>query len=230
MKTQPTREPIKGAYKECEVQFNPASLQLDKRIDYSKDRSIGSSKKAPRYKGHGEETLSFKLTFDGTGAVTPLSLFTTPPTVTKQILALEDVLYHMESETHQARYSIMTWGNFQFKGRLTSMKQEYNLFSPEGEALRANLSLSFTGFMEKQASARQEGKLSPDLTRIITIKAGESIAGWCEKIYHDASYCCDIARFNSLESFRYVEPGSTLLFPPLERYGNISDKKTVRDW
>lgn len=50
MKTQPTREPIKGAYKECEVQFNPASLQLDKRIDYSKDRSIGSSKKHPGIK------------------------------------------------------------------------------------------------------------------------------------------------------------------------------------
>ena len=53
------------------------------------------------------------------------------------------------------------------------------------------------------------------MSHVVLLKEGESITFWCNTIYGDASYCTDVARYNGLDSFRNVKPGTRLLFPPI---------------
>ncbi|MCC8155240.1 MAG: hypothetical protein LIP01_14265, partial [Tannerellaceae bacterium] len=119
-------------------------------------------------------------------------------------------------------YINIAWGTFSFRGRLKSINEEYSLFSPFGIPLRVNLDLTFVSHMEKEEANKEEGKESPDLSRMIILKAGESIALWCCRIYGDASYCADVAAWNGLPEFRNIKPGVALLFPPLSRYGKFT--------
>jgi hypothetical protein len=214
----------KGGYKEFTAQINPASISWSKEIAYEEDDVIGSGSNEMKYKGHKEDKLSFKIVLDDTGA-----LFNpgqaAGKTIPSMVNQLETTLYTLDSESHEPRYVVLIWGAFCFEGRVTSLSYDYTLFSPEGMPLRVTISLSFASHLNKNISNKKENKKSPDLTRVITLKAGESIAGWCNKIYNDPSFCSDIARCNGLSSFRNVEPGVSLIFPPLNRgNGGITDK------
>lgn len=217
----------KGDYKEFEVQINPATLSWSKEIVYESDQVIGSGSKEIKYKGHKEDKLSFKIVLDDTGVLSGTQQKKQNPnkTIAFMVNQLEKVLYTVNAESHEPRYVIIIWGAFCFEGRVTSLSYEYTLFSPDGQPLRVTISLSFSSHLNKDISNKKEDKKSPDLTRIITLKAGESIAGWCNKIYNDSSFCSDVARYNNLNSFRDVKPGISLIFPPLNRNGRITDKK-----
>jgi LysM repeat protein len=90
------------------------------------------------------------------------------------------------------------------------------MFSPDGKPLRAKLSTSFIGFMkpkDQNAASRQ----SPDLTHIITVKSGDTLPLLCQKMYGDSSLYLQIAQTNGLVNFRYLIPGTELLFPPIAK-------------
>lgn len=213
----------KGDYKEFEVQINPATLSWSKEIAYESDEVVGSGSKERKYKGHKEDKLSFKIVLDDTGVLSGSQK--AKKSIAFMVNQLEKVLYTVNSESHEPRYVIIIWGVFCFEGRVTSLSYDYTLFSPDGQPLRVTISLSFSSHLNKDISNKKEDKKSPDLTRIITLKAGESIAEWCYKIYNDSSYCYDVAEYNRLNSFRDVKPGVSLIFPPLNRNGRITDKK-----
>ena len=95
------------------------------------------------------------------------------------------------------------------------MSVQYTLFKPSGEPLRAKLTLSFVQYVsQKEESARADRK-SPDLTRVVEVKAGDTLPLLCYRIYKDSSYYTQVARVNKLISFRGLKPGSRLVFPPL---------------
>jgi len=217
----------KGDYKEFEVQINPATLSWSKEIAYENDGVMGSGSKEIKYKGHKENKLSFKIILDDTGALIGTATKSQKPRkpIALMVNQLEKVLYAVNSESHEPRYVIIIWGAFCFEGRVTSLSYDYTLFSPDGQPLRVTISLSFSSHLNKDISNKKEDKKSPDLTRVITLKAGESIAGWCYKIYNDSSFCSDVAMYNKLSSFRDVKPGVSLIFPPLNRNGRITNKK-----
>jgi hypothetical protein len=208
------------------AQINPASISLSKEIAYAPDDVVGSGSSENKYKRHKENKLSFKIVLDDTGALFNPGQTTSgsQKTILSMVNQLETVLYTIHSESHEPRYVTIIWGAFCFEGRTTSLSYDYTLFSPEGMPLRVTISLSFSGHLNKEISNKKENKKSPDLTRVITLKAGESIAGWCNKIYNDPSFCSDVAKCNGLSSFRNVEPGVSLIFPPLGRNGRITDK------
>jgi len=204
----------KGGYKEFNVQINPASIQWEKSIRYSKaTESASVDETESRYVGSENDTFSFKIVLDGTGVIPK-----TNKTVPAQLNQLLQTIYTKVAESHEPRYVIIFWGSFCFEGRISSLSQEFTLFSPDGIPLRATVNLRFVSHLDKETANKKVNKQSPDLTREITLKAGESIAFWCNKIYEDASYCYDIAEYNGLKSFRDVKPGKVIIFPPLERY------------
>lgn len=208
----------KGNSKEFIVQINPATLSCTKKIGYERNSNLGSGSEEMRYIGHKEYDFSFKIVLDATG-ILPDS----KKSIGNMVNQLEEVLYTINSESHEPRYVVIIWGTLLFEGRVTSLNYDYSLFSPDGIPLRVTISLSFSSHTNKDISNKKEGKRSPDLTRIVTLKDGETIAGWCDKIYNDPSFCFDIAKCNGLSSFRNVKPGTALLFPPLDRNGRITN-------
>jgi nucleoid-associated protein YgaU len=58
---------------------------------------------------------------------------------------------------------------------------------------------------------------SPDLTHVRLLRAGDSLPLLCHRIYGDAARCVQVAQANGLDSFRELEPGTRVVFPPLQR-------------
>ncbi|MCD8079074.1 MAG: hypothetical protein LUF04_01265 [Bacteroides sp.] len=189
------------------VQINPDSLKLDRSINYTDTQASGEPQKQ-KFGNLPSSTLSFDLIFDDTGFVDHIQ-----GNINDRIGRLEKAIYSINGETHEPNYTLLVWGDFVFKGRLSSLNYDYSVFKPDGAPLRVKISLTFVGHKEGSE------KKSPDLSRIIVLKAGESIPWLCQKYYNDPSYCVEIARINRLKGFRDVSPGTRLLFPPLARDG-----------
>ncbi|MBB4036630.1 hypothetical protein GGR21_002536 [Dysgonomonas hofstadii] len=204
------KQDFSGASKsEYILQVNPAVIKYKKEIALTSKGSLGGQFRAPKYAGHKPVEFSFDTILDATGALEPNK------DIVKEMEKLEAVMYNMDGEIHRPYYLKVSWGSFIFKGTLNSLDSEYTLFTPTGSPLRVKLTFSFTGYMDKLQAAKIENRRSPDLSRLITLKADENIPQLCDRIYGDASYCTDIARCNHLVSFRNVKQGTSLMFPAL---------------
>lgn len=198
-------------HEEMDLQINPDSLKHSQKINYVEDKREGISAPDRKFNAYENSTLAFETLFDGTGLIDLKE-----KSVSGAIDYLENVVGY-NGNSHEPHYLHIIWGSFSFKGRLSSFSYNYTLFTPGGSPLRAKVSMSITGSMDKTTEAKQANRMSPDMTHVITLKAGENIAWWCNSIYGDASYCMDVARYNRLTGFRNVPPGVQLVFPPLIR-------------
>lgn len=196
------------------LKINPSSLNLSKRIYYKDDDVIGSSADVNKYKQHGPTVLSFDFILDSTGIA-----YKQTGNISDTIYEFEAIVYNMNGEKHEPNSLQLSWGSIVFNCRLETLTYDYTLFDASGEPLRVKVSVSFSGFTTRYEEVKAAGKSSPDLSHTVTIKAGESVAFWCGKIYGDPSYCVDVAHHNGLQNFRNIKPGTTLLFPPLKRNG-----------
>ncbi|MCC8186749.1 MAG: hypothetical protein LIP08_04355 [Bacteroides sp.] len=195
-----------------DVQINPASLKLDRSVNYTNTQASGEPQKQ-KFNNLPFSTLSFDLIFDDTGFVENKQ-----GKINDRINRLEKAIYSINGETHEPNYTLLVWGDLVFKGRLSSLNYDYSVFKPDGAPLRVKISLKFVGHKEGRE------KKSPDLSRIIVLKAGESIPWLCQKYYNDPSYCVEIARINRLKGFRDVSPGTRLLSPPWQEMAEQAGK------
>jgi hypothetical protein len=195
-----------------ELKINPASLKFDKKIKYNEPNLTGAPSGSVIYDAHAPSTLSFDFVLDSTGIA-----YEKKETLDKTIANFEKVTYNMNGSTHKPNDLTVSWGSFVFQCHLTTLSYDYTLFSPSGEPLRVKVSVTFTENISVEEAEKKAQKQSPDMTHIIILKSGESIAGWCNEIYGDASYCLDVARYNHLPGFRNISPGTKITFPPLNR-------------
>ncbi|MCD7937364.1 MAG: hypothetical protein LUG98_10925 [Tannerellaceae bacterium] len=197
-----------------ELLINPESLKLSRKVKYTDDKTQGTSADVNRFEGYAPSTLSFSFILDSTGVA-----YDKTESIEDTIESFEGVVYEYVGDNHQPNPLKISWGNFTFNCRLQSLDYEYTLFSSTGEPLRVKVSVSFVSYVTRVEEQVASDKSSPDLSHVVTLKAGESIPLWCYRIYKDPSYCTDIARYNGLDNFRNVKPGTRLLFPPLVRNG-----------
>lgn len=197
-----------------ELLINPDSLKFSRKVTYTTDPVMGTSANVNRFDGHAPSNLSFSFMLDGTGVA-----YDKKESVEDTIKRFENVVYKYIGQRHQPNPLRVSWGNFFFNCRVESLDYDYTLFAPSGEPLRVKVSVSFVNFITRKEEKAKANTSSPDLSHVVVLKAGESIPFWCHRIYGDASYCTDIARYNGLNSFRNVKPGTRLLFPPIVRNG-----------
>jgi len=198
-----------------EVMLNPSSYSHRRSIEYDEKRTLGQAGSDPRFAAMGEETVSFELVLDGTGAVPPSGPGGRLQPVKDQIRALTGIVHRYRGNHHEPSVVRLLWGSFVFFGRLRSMGTEYTLFQPEGDPLRAKVRLEFVGFMSKEEEALVANRSSPDLSHKVVVRAGDTLPLLCYRIYRDSAYYLDVARYNGLTDFRTLEPGTTIDFPPL---------------
>lgn len=203
---------FKEIEKEIELQINPGSLKYTMGISYAKDERLGVSGQEKKFGKFDDSTLSFESVLDDTGLVS-----LGEKNISQVMDELDAVIYKLSGETHEPNYLQVSLGSFIYKGRMSSLSYDYTLFRPDGSPLRVKISMTVTGCMNKLYEAQVANRCSPDLSRVIVLKAGESLAAWCNEIYGDASYCIDVAGYNQLASFRNIPAGTKILFPPLIR-------------
>lgn len=200
-----------------EMMLNPKDYNCTKGIRYSKEDIIDGGN-MPVYQGYDNDNLKFEFALDTTGALNQ------DATMKKQwsgkslktvLDNLETVVYTYVGDTHQPPFLKVEWGTLSFGGRLKQMEVKYQMFSSEGEPLRAQVTLEILAFSNWTSQCKKKNKSSPDLTHLVTVKAGDTLPLLCQQIYQSAAYCAEVARINNLNNFRNIKVGTQLFFPPL---------------
>lgn len=207
-----------------EMPINPKDSAMKLKPVYGKSQVIGSQGNDPDYKSTSSETLTLTFTLDGTGVI-PIegkpNQFHTD--VSEQLNLFHRVAYCMNSNTHRPNFLRLIWGHLEFGDRncfdcvLDDLNIQYTLLSPTGKPLRALLTATFLSYIEPRKRIREEGKNSPDVTHIRTVKAEDTLPLMTEKIYGDQSYYLQVAKANGLINFRRLKTSTTLRFPCLDK-------------
>jgi hypothetical protein len=136
--------------------------------------------------------------------------------MTKEISALETIIYTYNGKIHRPNFVKIQWGqNITFNGVLNSIDISYTLFKPDGSPLRAKIALSFSQYISPKTVTMIDRPESPDLTHIVTVTEGMTLPQLCLQTWDDDSLYIQVAKFNRLNKFRNLDGINKLLFPPL---------------
>ena len=201
-----------------EAMFNPESIKLDYTINYAEFDAPGSGGQQANFV-HGKHAVSpIRLLLDGTGYADTGSPQSQGESVTDKVETFLDLCVRLNGSSHEPNFLRLQWGRGvlqSFDCRVKSLSINYPLFDRSGAPLRAELDVNFGEDKSNDKRAREENRSSPDVSHIRTVKAGDSLPLLCQQIYGSADHYLNVARTNRLTDFRRLEPGKTLVFPPL---------------
>jgi hypothetical protein len=195
--------------------INPDTYTHTYSIEYENSTGQGMPAALMKFKRMGEETVGFKITFDGTGVVPGTPAAPQSPSIKKDLDDFRSLVFKYQGQLHEPNYLQLTWGTLAFRCRLKTLNLKYLLFTPEGEPVRAEADVLFSGHTVPSEGAQAVKKGSADLSHLVTVKAGDTLPLLCYRIYGTSVPYAQVARINGLKSFRRIEPGTELLFPPI---------------
>lgn len=205
------------------VMLNPESLKWGRSIEYNDEQPIDSSAPSQKYKQTKGEKLSFDITIDCSGVVDS-SRVDLPTEMTN----LSSVVYDYNGKIHRPNFVAIYWGKgLSFQGILTSFDTSFTYFRPDGTALRAKVSLAFTSYIDTKLRAKEDGDESPDITHLVNIVEGDTLPQISQNIFNSPDYYIQLARFNGLNKFRQLKPGTQLIVPPLLPEGTIVEGTNI---
>jgi phage tail protein X len=203
---------------EFAVFINPASYSHSYQIRYNKQQGQGTAAASPVYNQTPSDTVAFQLVFDGTGVV-PSKLPGVVPFaedgIVKQISTFRNLTFSYQGNIHSPNYLVLSWGTLLFRCRLQTLKINYSLFKPDGTPLRARADATFIGYNDEVEIALRANKSSPDLSHVLTVRAGDTLPLMCYGVYGTSAVYLQVARVNGLTDVRQLRPGTQLLFPAM---------------
>ncbi|WP_420573808.1 CIS tube protein [Kordia sp.] len=224
--------------KAIKVAINPENYKETFTVDYNLDQETNSPGKKPKFAKVKPGDVTFKLLFDSTGIfdIVGLDLDSTlasieadiagfnpfkddqadEKNIVKEIDALKK-LVEVDGDMHMPFELEITWGSLSFKCFLIKLDIDYKLFNPKGFPIRAVATLTCKDSKADKLRAAELKLSSPDLTHIRQVKEGDTLPLMTYRIYGDSKYYLEVARANNLLNFRNLEPGTELIFPPLNK-------------
>ena len=193
---------------------DPEKVRLTKSIEYAEDKELGSQNGANTYVRYKPEQLYFECLFDTTNVMEDND---ESIPVHDMVNALEERLYDYNKEMHRPAYVRVIYGNIVFMGQLQSLETQYTLFDLKGNPIRAELKVTLTGYRSKEIENKLFSKRSPDVSRLVTLKAGQTLAALCNEIYGDPLLVGQVARINNLNGYRNIPAGTKILMPMLRK-------------
>jgi len=215
-----------GGETSLDVQYNPNSLTFDKKPKLADIPIPGLDAPLKQFVRGETETLSVELFFDtterGTGAGA-----TSVTTLTDAFYGLVKI----DPQTHAPPICAFLWGakfpgdslpdrygnqrRTEFKGVVTDVKQDFQLFSPEGTPLRAVLTVAIDEYRPLHDQINQLNLQSPDHHRVHVLERDETLALVSYLHLDNAADWRHIANANEIHDPRRLEPGLTLSVPPI---------------
>lgn len=207
-----------GLKEEMSVQYNPTSLRFSKSAQIAEVGIYGLDSPILQYVRGQVETLSVELFFDTTETGMTDSA--------QDVRELSDPFYQLvkrRPKTHAPPRVLFIWGEERntFKGVVEQVERTFDLFAPNGRALRATLGISLKEYLtiEEQLSAKKPG--SADHTRQVRVRPGDTLPLIARAMYGDPALWRPIAAENAAivpDPLR-PPPGAVLRVPPLEIAG-----------
>lgn len=191
--------------------INPDTIKIQKSIEYNEQQAPATSSASQKYKSTPSDKLSFEIIIDCTGIVDAKRI-----DMAQEIEALETIIYTYNGKIHRPNFVKVQWGqNITFNGVLDSIDISYTLFKPDGNPLRAKISLAFSQYISPKSVTMIDAPQSPDLTHIVNVTEGMSLPQLCLQTWDDDSLYIQVAQFNNLNKFRNLKGINKLIFPPV---------------
>jgi hypothetical protein len=190
---------------------NPSEITLAYEMEYDAGQGAGTTGARMEFKKIKPGDMSLTFFIDGTGAGG------TPMDVQAAIAQFQTVTGY-NGEIHRPNYLKVVWGTLQVKRCvLKGASIAYKLFRPDGVPLRAVITANFTDASDDQTRVAIQQDQSADLTHVRVVRAGETLPGLCGRIYGEPGWYLAVARFNRLDNFRALAPGTRIVLPPTEQ-------------
>jgi len=199
------------------VQFNPAELNFTKTAQVAEIAIPGLDTPLLQYVRGQAETLSLELFFDstedGTGAAA------------KPVTEKTDKFYSLikaEQATHAPPVLLFLWGGTAFPGKrrdhgfrcvVTSVRQQFTLFAPDGKPLRAKLTVELKEYKPLTLHLAELGFMSADHTKACVVRESDSITAISYREYTDDRRWRGIAEANGITDPLALRPGQILRIP-----------------
>jgi hypothetical protein len=210
----------KGGKAEAKQSFdafiNPESYTLEYKVKTSEAQGHGTSGAQSKFQYTMPEELTFEFLFDNTGIIDGVAR---EDGVFDDVDHFRKLLTEYQGKTHEPYHLKLIWGNLVFKGRAIELGITHKLFNPDGQPIRSVAKVKFKGSIEEVKRALKEDRQSADLTHLRKVKAGGTLPLMCQEIYGDPKYYLSVAKANNLGNFRRLIPGTSVIFPPIEKTG-----------
>jgi hypothetical protein len=205
-----------------ELQINPENIAISFGEPAATDEPNSAGGKSTTRKSpvYNQQTIKVNFTIDNSGAVPSapdnLSFFNfNGDSIKDSIDQLLEVTVKPNNESHSPPFVVLQWGAFILVGKVFDLNIDYTYFNIQGDPVRAAISFSLIEEVDDVVISR--AFRSPDITRIITVKDGDSLIALSKSSYDDPMYYMQLASYNSLPSFRGLKIGSQIEIPPLEK-------------
>ncbi len=225
------------------VQLNPEKYSMRHNVDFCEGQAMGTSGTDLRFNRIEGEEVNFEFFFDSSGIVPPgkikdkpgeeslldiagniantlkpaiVNPFAEVASVDVEVEEFRKLLMEYDGETHQSPFLQLIWGNYNLSCRLKSMDIDYTLFRKDGRPIRAKVKCVFKGTITYELMVAKENKSSPDLTHERVINMNDNLTLLAESIYDNKNFYIDVAKKNKLLSFRQLNTGQKIKFPPIK--------------
>ena len=222
-------DPGRGIERFIPVQFNPTELTFQKGAQYAEIGIPGIDSPLLQFVRGQNERVTLELLFDTTeeGGTGPAAV---------DVRLMTDRIYQLgkiQPQAHATPRVRFTWGApakpRAFTAVVESVTQRFSLFSPLGVPVRANVTAALREYKSLEAQLKELNLLSPDHTRRLTVRRGDTLGRIAAREYGDAREWRRIARSNPVGTadLRRLEPGTVLVLPPIDdtRYSGAGDRR-----
>lgn len=205
-----------------EFSFNPSAYTIKSSVSYKQESQAASTNTEPLFTGVMSREFSTTLFFDS-GADERLSL--TPgihemlnenklPPVTDKMKKLHEMVA-VKGELHAPPLVVFSWGNLNFRGVITSISEEFTMFTMDGKPIRAKAQISIKEKLDADLNKKTSPFESPDRTKKRVVVEGMSLWSLAYEEYDDCEKWRVIAKANRIMNPLDIVPGQVLNVPAL---------------
>jgi hypothetical protein len=188
-----------------EVMFNPEEYSLNRDNNFASQAVPGLSAPLLQFVNGNAHTLEMELLFDTYEKLTDVRA------ETQRLIALMEI----DSNLHAPPILRVRWGSLHFRGVLTRAAQKFILFLPNGNPVRARVTVSFTEFIDPERESKQVNRQTADFSKVHIVKQGETISGIANLHYENPLLWRAIAIANGVDDPRALKPGDSFNIPSL---------------
>jgi Contractile injection system tube protein/LysM domain len=204
---------------EIDALYNPEKYTVNKGVQYAEIGIPGLDEPVLQFIRGQNEKVTLDLFFDTTeqGMVDNV---VDVRTLTLPVYSLLKV----DTNTHAPPRFTIEWGSGQSlfgQGStsslcvMESMNEEFTLFAPTGEPLRAKLTVTIRMAATVTLQFQETPRNSPNRTTVVMVVRGQNITDIAYQQYGDPTQWRPIAEANGIANPRFLDPGTTLTVPSL---------------
>lgn len=201
-------------------QFNPTEFSVNRAISWSEAQQKGANTGKLEFKGGQPATITLQLFFDTTDCGHDVRTEFT--NALWKLSMVDPRTKNAKTKKAQPPHVFFEWGKdnklWKFEAVITQINQKFTLFLADGTPVRSQVDLTLKQAVDSTEFPGQNptsGGAEGQRLRVLT--EGETLERIAVDEYGDANQWRSIARANSIDDPRRLQPGRTIIVPPPEQ-------------